>query len=173
MTTSAQSLHQEGRRAKYSQLGPNTFIGTKNICSMNETLRLPRVTREMYIYILNILGVSVCWWTHFRRQVTTWRFNHPVSGHTDKHIICVVALVISKGNANIAGTGTVQWYDNQIMLQFQTLQTYHHSALRTIQWIRQWGQEGLVWIVTTNCRQSATTWHMCDNRWHECQRWCR
>ncbi|KAK2163212.1 hypothetical protein NP493_1475g00003 [Ridgeia piscesae] len=62
MTTSAQSLHQEGRGAKDGLLGPKTkiCIGTWNVCTMNETSMLAQVTREMKIYRLDILGVSEC-----------------------------------------------------------------------------------------------------------------
>ncbi|KAK2153143.1 hypothetical protein NP493_2351g00014 [Ridgeia piscesae] len=62
MTTSAQSIHQEGRGAKDSLLGPKTMvsIGKWNVRTMNKTSNLAQVIREMKRYRLEILWVREC-----------------------------------------------------------------------------------------------------------------
>ena len=99
MTTSAQSLHQEGRGAKDSLLGPETkiCIGAWNVRTMNETSKL--VTHEMNRYRLDIPGVSECRWTGSGRQVTHDGSTLLYSGHRDTHIRGV-ALAIAKKKAN-------------------------------------------------------------------------
>ena len=101
MTTPAESLHQEGRCATDSLLGPKTkiSIGTWNVCTMNEASKLAQVIREMKRYRLDILGVSECRWTGSGRQVSHDGSTILHSGHEDTHIRGV-ALVISKQKAN-------------------------------------------------------------------------
>ena len=101
MTTPAESLHQEGRRATDSLLGRNTkiTIGTWNVRTLNEASKLAQVIREMKRYRLDILVVSKCRWTGSRRQMTHDGSTILYSGHEYTHIRCV-ALVISKQKAN-------------------------------------------------------------------------
>ena len=101
MTTPAQSLHQEGRCATDSLLGPKTkiSIGTWNVRTMNEASKLAQVIREMKRYRLDILGVSECRWTGSGRQVSHDGSTILHSGHEDIHIRGV-AFVISKQKAN-------------------------------------------------------------------------
>ncbi|KAK2164794.1 hypothetical protein NP493_1394g01002 [Ridgeia piscesae] len=101
MTTPAESLHQEGRCATNSLLGPKTkiSIGTWNVRTMNEASKLAQVIREMKRYRLDILGVSECRWTGSGRQVSHDGSTILYSGHEDTHIRGV-ALVISKQKAN-------------------------------------------------------------------------
>ncbi|KAK2187090.1 hypothetical protein NP493_179g01048 [Ridgeia piscesae] len=101
MTTPAESLHQEGRCATDSLLGPKTkiSIGTWNVRTMNEASKLAQVIREMKRYRLDILGVSECRWTGSGRQVSHDGSTILYSGHEDTHIRGV-ALVISKQKAN-------------------------------------------------------------------------
>ena len=101
MTTPAESLHQEGRCATDTLLGPKTkiSIGTWNVRTMNEASKLAQVIREMKRYRLDILGVSECRWTGSGRQVSHDGSTILYSGHEDTHIRGV-ALVISKQKAN-------------------------------------------------------------------------
>ena len=101
MTTPAESLHQEGRCATDSLLGPKTkiSIGTWNVHTMNEASKLAQVTREMKRYRLDILGVSECRWTGSGRQVCHDGSTILYTGYEDTHIRGV-ALVISKQKAN-------------------------------------------------------------------------
>ena len=101
MTTPAESLHQEGRCATDSLLGPKTkiSIGTWNVRTMNKASKLAQVIREMKRYIMDILGVSKCRWTGSGRQMTHDGSTILYSGHEDTHIRGV-ALVISKQKAN-------------------------------------------------------------------------
>lgn len=100
MTTSGESLQEEGRSATVSLLGPKTMVrlGTWNVRTMYETSKLAQVTSEMERYRLDILGISECRWTGSGRRSTSNGSVVLYSGHEDKHIHGV-ALIVSKEKA--------------------------------------------------------------------------
>ena len=101
MTTPAESLHQDGRYATNSLLGPKTKIrvGTWNVRTMNKASKLAQVIREMKRYRLDILEVSKCRWTGSGRQVTHDGSNI-LYGHEDTYIRGVALVISSKQKAN-------------------------------------------------------------------------
>ncbi|KAK2181767.1 hypothetical protein NP493_382g00022 [Ridgeia piscesae] len=107
MTTPAESLHQEGRCATDSLLGPKTkiSIGTWNVRTMKEASTLAQVIREMKRYRLDILGVSECRWTGSGRQVSHDGSTILYSGHT--HPWCSPCNLQTEGQ-HLAGMGTDQ-----------------------------------------------------------------
>ena len=97
MTTSAQSLSQEGRGVIQSFLGPKALvrIGTWNVRTMYETSKCAQVIKEMNNLNIDILGISECRWTGAGRQTVRDGATILYSGRSDVHS-SGVALIINR-----------------------------------------------------------------------------